>query len=140
MVTGGMLMVALAGGPRDFLGRTWNFHVLLFGGLAVILGNSIILFDLVAKTFSMSAGFARPRQWLRGFTELFTLERWLALGLVVFLAGLGLEIKIVIDWVRSGYGELMAVRGITIGMVAMVVGGQIIFSSFLLSLLMIRRR
>ena len=73
-------------------------------------------------------------------TQQFTLERGLFGGMVVLLAGLFVEIRIIVDWVRSGYGELMAVRGIVIGMTAMVLGAQTVFASFLLSLLLVRRR
>ena len=55
-------------------------------------------------------------------------------------AGLGLELKIFIDWARHGYGEMMAVRGVAIGMTAVVVGLQTVFASFVLGLLMIPRR
>ncbi|HJX27929.1 MAG TPA: glycosyltransferase family 2 protein, partial [Thermoanaerobaculia bacterium] len=134
MLIGAVLVPLLAGGPREFLGRTWDYHALLFGVLALILGYNLILFDVFAKTFSMGAGFARPGQWLRRLKGVYSLERGLILGGLVFLAGLGLEVKIVLDWLRTGGGELMAVRGIVIGMTAMVMGAQTVFASFLVSL------
>jgi len=139
-IGGAALVLALAGGPRELLGRVWDYHVLLFGALALILGWNLILFDLCAKAFSMQAGLARPGQWLGTLLETFSLERGLLLGAVVCLAGLGLEVKIVLDWAGAGYGPLMAVRGITIGMVAMVLGMQTVFASFLMSLMLIERR
>jgi hypothetical protein len=42
--------------------------------------------------------------------------------------------KIVLGWALGGYGPLIAVRGITIAMM------QTIFASFLMSLMLIRRR
>jgi glycosyltransferase involved in cell wall biosynthesis len=140
MAIGGTLVLWLAGGPRLLFGRLWDFHVLLFGVLAVILGYNFVLFDVFAKTFSMGTGLARPKQWLSNLMEYFTLERGLVAGTAMLLAGTALEAKIVYDWIRSGYGELMAVRGIVIGMLAMVLGAQTVFASFLLSLLLIRRR
>ena len=44
--------------------------------------------------------------------------------------------KIVLDWARAGYGPLRAVRGIVIGMTAMVLGAQTVFASFLISLIL----
>src|SRR5256885_9428632 len=41
---------------------------------------------------------------------------------------------------RSGAGEMMAVRGIVIGMTAMVMGAQTVFASFLVSLMLIDRK
>lgn len=139
-LVGCILVVWLARGPRELFGHQWDYHVLLFGALSLILGYNLILFDIIAKTFSMGAGFARPRQWLQRLSELFTLERGLALGVVFFLAGFLIELKIVLDWVRSGYSQLMAVRGIVIGMTAMFLGAQTAFASFLVSLLLIKRR
>lgn len=130
----------LGGGPREMFGRTWDFHVLLFGCLALILGYNLVIFDVLAKRFSLTAGFVKPNWWLRRLQNIFSLEKGLALGAVVMLLGLGLEIKIVYDWVQSGMGSLMAVRGITLGMTAMVLGIQTMFASFLFSLTMIQRR
>jgi glycosyltransferase involved in cell wall biosynthesis len=140
MLVGGGLMVALAGGPRAIFGHVWDWHVLIFGALALILGYNLFLFDVLAKTFSMGAGFARPKQWLRRLHLWFSLERGLAVGGLLFLAGLGLEGKIVVDWLRAGAGELMAVRGVVIGVTAMVMGAQTVFASFLVSLMLIERR
>lgn len=137
---GACLVLYLAHGPRTLFGHQWDFHVLLFGALALILGYNLVLFDILAKTFSMGAGLARPDQWLERFTAIFSLERGLLLGGLMFMAGLGQETKIFVDWVRSGYGELMAVRGIVIGMTAIVLGAQTVFASFLISLMLIRRR
>ena len=137
---GAVLVMALAGGPREILGHRWDYHVLLFGALSLILGYNLVLFDILAKTFSMGAGLARPNRWLRAVLRVFSLERGLVGGSIFFLAGLGLEIKIVLDWARGGYGTLMAVRGIVIGMTAMVLGAQTVFGSFLVSLLLVKRR
>lgn len=140
VAAGAVLVLGLARGPVTVFGHTWDYHPLLFGAIAVILGYNLILFDVLAKTFSMGAALARPDQWLRRLTGLFTLERGLLVGGLVFLAGLGLEVKIVLDWVRSGYGTMMAVRGIVIGMMAMVLGAQTVFASFLMSLMLVQRR
>ena len=140
LVAGGAAIVLLGGGPREILGRTWDFHTLLFGCLAVILGFDLLVFDTLAKRFSIAAGFVEPGKWLERRIRFFTLERGLLIGGLVFLAGLGLEAKIVWDWARAGYGEMMAVRGVVLGMTAMVLGAQAAFASFLFSLTLIENR
>jgi len=137
---GMFLAVWLAHGPRELFGHQWDFHVLLFGVLALILGYNLVLFDLLAKTFSMGAGLAKPGKWLRRLSHWFTLERGIVFGTLVFIVGLGVQVKIVLDWVRSGYETLMAVRGVAIGLTAMVIGAQTVFASFLMSLMLLRRR
>ena len=140
LAAGAFLMLLVARGPQELLGHTWDYHVLLFGALAFILGYNLVLFDIFAKVFAMGMGFAQPRRWLRRLTETFSLEKGLIAGAVVFLAGLVLEVKIIYDWASHGYGALMAVRGIVIGMTAMVLGAQTLFASFLISLMLIKRR
>ena len=140
MAAGLLLVVLLGNGPRTLFGQTWDYHPLLFGVGALIVGYNLILFDVFAKAYSMGAGLARPDQWLNRLLSLFTLERGLLAGGATLLLGLGLEAKIVFDWVRSGYGEFMAVRGVVIGMGAIIIGLQTLFGSFLVGLLLIERR
>jgi hypothetical protein len=140
MLAGAGAMALLAGGPRQLLGRTWDYHVLLAAGLAFLLGYSLVLFDLLAKTFSMGAGLAPPDRWLRGFHRVFTLERGLVLGLALTAAGALAEAQVVAEWIASGGGALMAVRTMTVGLVLLTAGIQTVFGAFLLSLLLLERR
>src|SRR5262249_45993441 len=73
MAAGTFLILWLSRGPRELFGHEWDFHVLLFGALSLILGYNFVLFDIFAKTFSMGAGLARSGRWLRGLMKLFTL-------------------------------------------------------------------
>lgn len=130
----------LADGPRELFGRIWDYHVLLVAALAVLLGHSLVLFDLLAKTFSMGAGLAPPDRWLRRFHRYFSLERGVLVGALIALAGLGVEVAVVVEWLRSGGGALMAVRPMVIGLALLLVGIQTFFGSFLLSLLLVDRR
>ena len=82
----------------------------------------------------------KGKRWLRRLTDFFSLEEGLIVGGLIFLAGLGLEIKIIYDWASIGGGQFMAVRGVVIGMTAMLLGVQTMFASFLISLMLIKRR
>ena len=140
VLLGAFLVLALGGGPRELFGRTWDYHVLLHGCLALIMGYNLILFDTFVKSFAMSTGLVQPGRWRPFWFKHFSLEKGLVIGGVVFLAGLGLELKIFLDWIRFGLGPMMAVRGVVIGMTAVVLGMQTVFASFVISLLLLRRQ
>jgi len=140
MITGAAISGALLPGPRTMFGRTWDYHPLLFGASALILGYNLVLFDVLAKSYSMAAGFARADRWLTGLRRWFSLERGVVVGLLCLTVGAAIEARIVVDWVRSGYGGLMAVRQVVVGMALMVLGLQTIFASFLVSLMQVERR
>jgi glycosyltransferase involved in cell wall biosynthesis len=139
LVAGVALVLLLAGGPRTFFGREWDYHPLLFGAASMILGYNLILFDIVAKSYSMAAGFARREQWLGPLRRLFSLERGLLVGLALIALGGVMELLVVASWVRSGYSDLMAVREVVVGMALMVIGLQTLFASFLVGLMQVQR-
>jgi hypothetical protein len=68
------------------------------------------------------------------------LEHGLALGGVITLAGLAVGAVIVADWFRHGFGELSMEHLAVLAATLIIVGIQIFFSSFLLSILGLRRR
>jgi hypothetical protein len=69
----------------------------------------------------------------------FKLENGLVLGFAVILAGLVLSAIIVGTWIDRGFGELSEERIAVLAATLLVVGVQIVFTSFLLSILGLRR-
>ncbi len=122
MVAGLALLLLLLGGPIRLAGRVVDFHFMFVGGLLAILGTQVATLGIFAKS-------ARQRPaW-------FTLERGLAGGATVLAAGLGTNAYILAQWIVSGFGPLDAVRPAILALTLMVMGAQILFSSFYLDLL-----
>jgi hypothetical protein len=74
------------------------------------------------------------------FYRYFNLEEWLVAGLAIFLIGLGIDVAIFATWVQHSFKNLFAVREAVLALTLMVVGLQVIFSSFLLSILNINSK
>jgi ABC-type cobalamin transport system permease subunit len=70
----------------------------------------------------------------------FHLEHGLLAGGVVALAGVVLAVGIVVTWVQRGFGQLSEERLAVAAAALIIIGVQIFFSSFLLSILGLRRR
>jgi hypothetical protein len=70
----------------------------------------------------------------------FRLEHGLLLGSGIVLAGLGIGVVIVAQWIDRGFGQLSEERLAVLAAVLVIIGIQVFFSSFLLSILGLRRR
>jgi hypothetical protein len=64
----------------------------------------------------------------------------LLLGGLFILAGLALGATMLVNWISAGFGSLADEHLAVIAVAVMIVGIQIFFSSFLLSILGLRRR
>jgi len=70
----------------------------------------------------------------------FRLEHGLLLGGAITLVGLVIAGLIVATWAQRGFGELSEERLAILAATLVIVGVQVFFSSFLLSILGLRRR
>jgi hypothetical protein len=69
----------------------------------------------------------------------FRLEHGLLLGGGIVVAGLVIAAVIVIEWIDRGFGSLGEERLAILALTFVIVGIQVFFSSFLLSILGLRR-
>jgi hypothetical protein len=139
-VLGFILMFALIGGPIDIAGLHFDVHYMVLGSMFVLVGLQVISLGLYAKVFSISEHFEERSRLVSGLTRHFNLERGIVVGSLIFLAGVGLNLNILITWLNLGFGGQPRIREAILGMTLVVVGLQIVFSSFFLSLLVIKRK
>ncbi|HXN86412.1 MAG TPA: glycosyltransferase family 2 protein [Candidatus Binataceae bacterium] len=128
-------LVMLRHGPESVSSMTFDYHYMILGSLLTILGFQAIMTGLFAKAYCHAARLYAPDLVLEAFRRHFTLERGLMVGALLLMAGFGVDAKILISWLRSGMGALGAIRPATEASTLMIIGAQIIFSSFFLSLL-----
>jgi glycosyltransferase involved in cell wall biosynthesis len=141
----GALMALLGGlisltvlGHIPLLARQWDLHTLIGGSLLLIIGTQLVGLGLCAHAYATyfmgerDAWFDRARERLR-------LEHGLMLGGAVALAGTVLILAVVLDWAQRGFGSLSQERLAIFAASLLVIGIQIVFTSFLLSILGLRR-
>src|SRR3954451_15472073 len=123
----------------NVFGREWQLHSMIGGSLLMIIGTQIAAMGLCAHAYGMY--FMGDRDpWFEKMRARFRLEHGLLLGGGVFGAGLVLGAVIVVRWAERGFGNLSEERLAVLAASLMIVGLQIFFSSFLLSILGLRRR
>ena len=135
MLLGLIPLVLLGPGPAAVADVRFDYHYMILGSLLTILGSQAVMTGLFAKAYCHAARLYSPDRMLEAFRRHFSLERGLVLGTVLLLAGFVVDARILIGWLRSGMGELNAIRPATQASTLMIIGAQINFASFFLSLL-----
>jgi glycosyltransferase involved in cell wall biosynthesis len=135
---GTLLMVAVAAG-LSFLGRAWGVHALIGGALLMIVGTQVLALGLCAHAYgTYFMGERDP--WFDRMRARFRLEHGLMLGGAFMLAGTAMGAVILATWISHGFGSLADEHLAVIAASLLIVGIQIFFSSFLLSILGLRRQ
>jgi glycosyltransferase involved in cell wall biosynthesis len=122
----------------DILGRSWNIHALIGGALFTIIGTQVLGLGLCAHAYG-TYFMGEKDAWFDAMRARFRLEHGLALGGTIIVAGFVTALVIVIDWIEHGFGKLGLNDVAVVAFELLVVGLQIFFSSFLLSILGLRR-
>jgi glycosyltransferase involved in cell wall biosynthesis len=123
----------------EVLGRAWDLHAMVAGSLLTIVGTQVLAMGLCAHAYATYFMGDRDR-WFDAMRARFKLEHGLLAGSVIALAGFGVAAVIVAIWVNRGFGELSETRLAVLAATLIIVGIQVFFSSFLLSILGLRRR
>jgi glycosyltransferase involved in cell wall biosynthesis len=135
----GTFIVVFVGVGLDFFGRAWGLHTLIGGALLMIVGTQVVALGLCAHAYgTYFMGERDP--WFDRMRARFRLEHGLLLGGVFVLVGLIMGGLIIATWIAHGLGSLADERAAVIAASLLIVGIQIFFSSFLLSILGLRRR
>ena len=122
----------------DILGRTWDLHTMVGASLLVIVGTQIVALGLAAHAYATYFMGAKD-PWFDRMRARFHLEHGLLLGGAIMLVGLIAAGFIVVEWIDRGFGSLGEERLAVAAATLLIVGIQIFFSSFLLSILGLRR-
>ncbi|HEY3866354.1 MAG TPA: glycosyltransferase family 2 protein [Solirubrobacteraceae bacterium] len=135
----GTLILVLVAAGLDFFGRAWGLHALIGGALLMIVGTQVVALGLCAHAYgTYFMGDKDP--WFDRMRARFRLEHGLLLGGVFMLIGVAMGAVIVATWISHGFGSLADEHLAVVAASLLIVGIQIFFSSFLLSILGLRRR
>jgi glycosyltransferase involved in cell wall biosynthesis len=120
-------------------GREWDLHSMVGGALLMIVGTQVLALGLCAHAYGTY--FMNEKDpWFDRMRARFRLEHGLLLGSAVTFAGIVVGAVIVGIWVDRGFGALSEERLAVLAAALVIVGIQIFFSSFLLSIIGLRRR
>jgi hypothetical protein len=134
----GTLILIITSAGVDFFGRAWGLHTLIGGSLLMIVGTQVLALGLCAHAYG-TYFMGEKDPWFDRMRRRFRLEHGLLLGGVFMLIGAVMGAVIVVTWISNGFGSLADEHLAVVAASLVIVGIQIFFSSFLLSILGLRR-
>ncbi|HET8556639.1 MAG TPA: glycosyltransferase family 2 protein [Gaiellaceae bacterium] len=135
----GALLMALVFAHASLFGHIVYIHTLIGGSLLVVVGTQLIGFGLCGRSFAVYQLGDRDPSFER-FGSRVRLEHGLLLGFALMVTGLGIGGVVVAHWISDGLGSLAQERVTILAATLLIVGVQVFFTSFLLSLIGLRRR
>lgn len=149
-ITPGLLLMALGLGtlgvlmpaPLPIGDVTFDIHTMMFASIAVLLGFAALTFGISTKVFGIGEGLLPPDPRLSRAFRYITLEVGLAIGALVFVAGVFGSVAALWRWRALGFGPISnnLLRLVIPSTLALALGFQIVLTSFFLSVLGLRTR
>ncbi len=122
----------------DVFGREFQLHSMIGGTLLLVTGVQIVALGLCAHAYG-TYFMGEKDPWFDRMRARFRLENGLMLGGALLAAGVIIGIVIIVSWAQRGFGSLSEERLAVLAAALVTIGIQIFFSSFLLSILGLRR-
>jgi glycosyltransferase involved in cell wall biosynthesis len=142
MLVGLALSIAVLPGAIYVFGARLDVHSLLYAGAAIVVGFQGVAFSVLARVYAESEGFLPDTALVRRARRMLSLERGLLVGGGLLLASLVLTIVALVRWEQSSFHHLNYPSTLRLAIpaaVALMLGVQVIFASFFLSVLEIKR-
>jgi glycosyltransferase involved in cell wall biosynthesis len=133
-ITAAVLLRSMVESPLGY-----EAQLLVVASIAVLVGFEAIAFNFCARIYALNAGFLPQDPALERMFELFKLETGLAAGGVLLLSGIVGAVWAMVNW-SSGTEPQQALLWAIPSAAAICMGGQVVFTSFLLSFIGLRRR
>jgi glycosyltransferase involved in cell wall biosynthesis len=134
----GCLIMAISMSGIEVFGREWQLHSMIGGAMLTMIGTQVVALGLCAHAYGTYFMGERDA-WFDRMRGRYRLEHGLLLGAACVLVGVVLGSIIVITWIDRGFGQVSDERLAVFAATLTVIGVQIFFSSFLLSILGLRR-
>ena len=125
-------------GSPEILGIKLFYHPMFFSSLLMISGYQLIIFSAFANTYSITH-LKEESAFMNKTYKYLTIERASILGFLIIFFGFIIYFFILKKWLNSGFGELNEIKNSIVALTLITTGIQTIFSSFMLSILGIKK-
>lgn len=143
IVIGLAVSLWLLPGPRLIGHIELDINTLTYAAFMILAGFQAVIFAIFSKVFAITGGLLPQDAQMDGLLKQVTLERGLILSMVLIVIGLGSSVAAMFYWSSRQFGPLdpsISMRFVIPGIILFALGLQIFFSSFFLSLLLLKRK
>lgn len=129
--------------PIEFQNIVFDVHTLLYASSFIILGFQSVVFYMFTKTFAINENLHPSNMRFEKLLKLFSLENGLIAGVLLLLAGLLLTSNALFFWNSVHFTDLNPqemLRQVIPAVTAIILGMQLIFYSFMQSILSLKRK
>lgn len=136
LAIGGVTSLTLFLGPVNIGFRLIDFHSFIAAGTITILAVNMLSFAVITRVFAYNTGLLPAKPAFYPLFKYFNLEKGVALGSVLFIVGSILMVwAILLSPNFNTLGFDKSVRLVFGASLAIIIGGEAIFTSFVLSIL-----
>jgi len=136
-----IVSLVLLKGPLAIGHVILDVHTLLIASTFLVIGIQLIFFAIFSRVYATHIGLLPLNSNLEKIIDSFVLEKGLVFGILTIMAGMFLYLIGTLKWVESNLGPLdyqTTLRIIIPGTTLVLIGFQLFFSSFIVSLLSIK--
>lgn len=137
-VLGALVMLWLLPGAQHIGAVEFDINTLTVAAAVLLFGVQLALFGMLAKKYMIASGLLPESARFAKINANLTLEGGLLTGLVLFIVGIVLIARVFSSWQLVGFQDLdpaQSARQTIVGAVALILAGQIGFTSLFMSIL-----
>jgi glycosyltransferase involved in cell wall biosynthesis len=142
LLLGLLLTLALVRGPLRLGDLYVGVHFMVLGSLLAVLGMQMLSFGISARAYAFNERFIQRDQLVQRFLSRYSLERGVALGVLLGSLGCVLLLNILVQWLSgdAAFGALIHLHEAIAASTLTILGAQIVIASFFISLLSLHRQ
>ncbi len=125
-------------GPQVINGITFDINTMLVAAASLLFGVQVVLFGLLAKKYLITTGLVPDSPRFARINDAITLEYGLITAVILAIIGIIQIAQVFASWQQVGFNDLdptQSARQTVTGAVAVILAGQIGFTSLFLSIL-----
>ena len=141
MAIGLIFSILIAIEPVQINQMIFDIHSLLLFNMIFLVGFNMVLFSIKTRVYAYRVGLIPEDEKHRKWMEKFSLEKGLLLGFVIVLLGFVVALSVYFEWSSNNFNYMdtrHTMRQFIPAVFFIIMGAQIFFSSFFISIMDIK--